>query len=152
VGESIGELPPRYGWTLFSFDNCLIPEGTALSFGDKIILEYCLDADNPVYQLVQYPVNGTFVGELPLYPSAFIAKKADYAVGDYFDFLLMNQNYAYGGTRWYITTPSGEKQVYTHSEGSIRLTQSGTYKIVAEVYAYDGDVLKESISTKITVH
>ena len=99
-----------------------------------------------------YPTNGKVVGELPMMPSAFIHKEANYSVGDYFGFLLQNNNFVYYGTTWKITYPSGETISYPQSEGMIRLTTAGTYTIVAEIRLALGSAVKESIATKITVH
>ena len=151
IGSFNCNLEPTYGYPDIGI-SCVIPAGTSIALGDKLVLECTTDEGGTVFGPVVYPTNGKVVGELPMMPSAFIHKEANYSVGDYFGFLLQNNNFVYYGTTWKITYPSGETISYPQSEGMIRLTTAGTYTIVAEIRLALGSAVKESIATKITVH
>ena len=151
IGSSqISGLEPSWGFPTCSIV-CTIPDGTSIAFGDKLVLECTTDEDMTVYEPVEYAKNGTLVGELPLMPAAFIYREASYSVGDYFDFLLRNNNFAYAGTIWTITYPSGKVVYYPQGEGMIRLTEAGTYKVVAEIRTESGGEVIESVATTISV-
>ena len=148
--DEFSGLQSHYGIPDCSIE-CTIPAGTSIAFGDKLVLECTTDEDMTVYEPVEYAKNGTLVGELPLMPAAFIYREASYSVGDYFDFLLRNNNFAYAGTIWTITYPSGKVVYYPQGEGMIRLTEAGTYKVVAEIRTESGGEVIESVATTISV-
>ena len=154
--EGIGSCPInglQTGWYYSALSmSCVIPSGTSIAFGDKLVLECTTDAEGTVYGPVEYAKNGRVVGELPLMPEAFICKADSYSVGDYFDFQLQNFDKVYAGTIWTVTYPSGQVVSYPHSEGMIRLTSAGTYTIVAEIRSDTGGEVIESVAMKITVH
>ena len=152
IGSSvISDLQSRWGWNSYPL-NCTIPSGTTISFGDKLVIECTVDEDQSVFKQVKYATNGVLVGEWPLMPSPFIHRANSYSVGDYFDFMLKNNNFVYSGTIWKITDPSGVTRSYPHSDGAIRLTKSGTYKIVAEIRNTPGSDVIMSVAAKIIVH
>ena len=132
--------------------SCTIPEGTKIDFGDKLILECTTNAEGTVFGPVFYVDNGSIVCEVPMTPTAFIRKADSYKKGDYFDFQLMNNNFPYAGTIWTITDPAGTVKVYPQSEGAVKLTQSGKYKIVAEICTSEDGEVQDTIATFIQVN
>ena len=151
IGEEYLEgLPTYYGAAPYGLDVC-IPVGTELEFGDKIVLYCSTDSEMEEFAPVVYPVDGTSVGELPVMPVPFIARKDTYSQGDLFHFRLMNHTCLYAGTVWTVTAPSGSVTVCKQADGSIQLTESGTYKIQAAVAPKAGEKVTNHIETYLIV-
>lgn len=150
IGSKNFTQDPYYGDSNFTL-SCIIPEGTSIKLGDKIVLECTTNEEGTVFEQVQYPLNGSMVGELPVFPATFIHKESNYYKGDSFEFILDNCNTAYAGTEWQIISPSGSYYWYSHSEGAFRLKESGTYTIIAHIRESNGSEIIENVGTKLTV-
>lgn len=146
---TITNLNPYWG-NIFDFD-CTIPEGTSLALGDKIVLECTTDEEGTVFKPLQYPTDGSMVGELPVLPATFIHKAGSYLKGDSFEFILDNCKTAYAGTEWQIISPSGSYDWYPQTEGAFRLTESGTYTIIARIRENDSSDFIENVAVKVNV-
>ena len=122
-----------------------------MSFGDKLVGYYSVDADNTVWEKVRYPENGTMVGELPVMPAAFIRTEASYYAGDWFEFRLRNYDAPYAGTVWTVTAPDGSRRSYRQPEVECPLSQAGKYKIEAAIAPKEGADIVERLVAFITV-
>ena len=122
-----------------------------LSFGDKLVGYYSVDADNAVWEKVRYPENGTMVGEVPVMPAAFIRTEASYSVGDWFEFRLRNYDALYAGTVWTLTAPDGTRRTYGQSEVECQLVQAGKYRVEAAIAPEEGADIVERLVAFITV-
>ena len=122
-----------------------------MSFGDKLVGYYSVDADNTAWEKVRFPENGTLVGELPVMPAAFIRTEASYSAGDWFEFRLRNYDAPYAGTVWTITAPDGTRRTYAQSEVECQLGQAGKYKVEAAIAPKAGADIVERLVTVITV-
>ena len=145
---TISELRAGYGYPQFEFRS-KIPLGTTFSFGDRIGLYYTTDQVQMIP--VSYPKDGTVIGEIPLFPAAFIETESVYQVGDWFSFRIMNHNQTYAGTVWTITEPDGTTSTVAQSEQEFELTQTGRHKIVAAIAPSVGADVVEHVVTYITV-
>lgn len=122
-----------------------------MSFGDKLVGYYSVDADNTAWERVRYPENGTMVGELPVMPAAFIRTEAPYHTGDWFEFRLRNYDAPYAGTIWTVTAPDGSRRTYNQSDVECPLGLSGKYKIEAAIAPKEGADIVERLVAFITV-
>ena len=145
----ISDLKPGYGYPTFSFYT-LFPSETTFSFGDRLGLYYTTDGGAQM-TAVPYPKDGTLIGEIPLFPAAFIVTDGPYDVGDWFQFQLMNYDGLYAGTVWTITAPDGTESTVPQSEVEFELTMAGKYRIKAAIAPSDGADVVENVVTSITV-
>ena len=133
-----------YWWNYWLCPTC------NLSLGDKVKLYFTTNDDgDDVFAPVTWNEDGSVVGELPVMPAAFIHTDS-YRVGDYFQFLLMNNDTSYAGTTWRITYPSGLVKDYPQKLGEVQLPEKGTYKVEAMI-SQDGNVVTDTIAAKIWV-
>jgi len=131
-----------------------IPSEVGVSFGDKIVIMYSCDNSDPhsKYAILSYPRDGSFIGELPVFPMSFIATEESYHVGDYFTFALKNNSCLYAKSLWTITRPDGTTvDSIPQSRGTFQLTQSGKYQIKVDVKPDESSSVIETIVTYITV-
>lgn len=149
-GETINSVnlslqPGYFTWMSRSFK---VP---SISFGDRVVAYFSTNDAATEWERVVYPSDGNVVGELPLMPATFIRTESSYAVGDYFEFRLKNNKDRYAGTVWNVTAPDGSKASYLQSDREFRLTQTGKYKIEAEVAPAISSSVVEKVVTYITV-
>jgi len=131
----------------------LVPGGTSIDFGDRIVLYCSTNPEMTIFRPLTGPNDGTIVCELPVMPVPFIKTDASYSVGDYFHFQLMNLDTQYMGTEWTITDPDKNKTSnIPQSQREFRLTKSGTYKIEAAVAPKVGAAVVETVVTYILVN
>lgn len=124
-----------------------------LSFGDAIAFYFTTDDARKEWAPVGiFGLRSTVISRLPVFPAAFIQTAGSYAVGDTFYFVLMNHDIRYLGTTWQITGPDGSTVSLEQSQGGIKLTKSGRYKIEAAVAPTVGDPVTETLVTYITVN
>ncbi len=156
------ELPVgAYFRGAFPLDDCEIPSGTNLEFGDRIVLYYTCDGTyytcdgtyTGAIKPMSYPADGSFLGELPIFPMSFIATEDFYSVGDYFTFALKNNSCLYANSVWTITKPDGTtEESIPQSRGDYQLTQSGKYKIKVDVIPDESSGVIETIVASIIVN
>lgn len=148
--ETISSLESGYGYPSVCFDIAQIT--VPLAFGDKVVAFYT--PGSPRKRLEQEFLDCDYVSELPVYPAAFIKTKNSYAVGDVFEFKLMNSDYHYAGTVWTITKPDGSSVNMAQNIGAFQLKDVGTYKIQAAVAIEVGPAYPviETLVTNIVVH
>ena len=123
----------------------------AIEFGQYLGVIYsAYDNDTENWRGINYPNDGTIVGELALMPAAFIYVKDSYSVGDYFQFVIYNYNSKYETTTWTVTSPSGTKATYSQADREFQLSQTGRYKISAALSTGNGTAT-ENVVTYIDV-
>ena len=123
----------------------------AVEFGQHLEIIYSAYLNNQENWLgINYPNDGTIVGELALMPAAFIYAKDSYSVGDYFQFVIYNYNSKYETTTWTVTSPSGTKATYSQADREFQLSQTGRYKISAALSTGNGTAT-ENVVTYIDV-
>lgn len=98
-----------------------------MSFGDRFV--WYFNNDGGDYQPIKSYWTGSFIDELPVFPAAMIKTEDYYAVGDYFYFELINNDYTYSKAVWNVTSPSGMSNQYQQSDKVVKLTEKGTYTI-----------------------
>lgn len=125
LGSSEAPLPAGSGWYEYHIG---FNRPSNLVLGDKVAVYY-KEAGAAEYKPVDYPENGSVIGELPRFPAAFIKTEASYSVGDYFVFALHNHDYHYNESTWTVTDPNGDVSAYTMDDYRVQLTQAGEYKI-----------------------
>ena len=149
ITEDIVSLNSYRGWGSLWFD---IAPTKPLAFGDKVVAFYLSNEPGSVRKRVEQEyLDCDYVSELPVYPAAFIKTKNSYAVGDIFEFALMNSDYHYAGTVWTITKPNGSSVNLVQNIGAFRLDAPGTYKIEAAVALEVGYSVIETLVTYINV-
>ena len=100
-----------------------------VKYGDQLTAVFTRESDDDPIPFA-CPENGSVVGSWPLMPSAFIATEKSYNAGDSFYFRLKNCNYRYNDASWTIVTPSGSTYYYVQKADSVKLTESGQYKVM----------------------
>lgn len=123
----------------------------SFAFGDRVVAYFSTNDAATEWEKVEFPNDGTVVGELPLMPATFIQTEPAYAVGDYFEFRLKNNKDRYAGTVWTVTAPDGIKESYEQADREFRLTQAGRYKIEAAVAPKVGSSVIEHVVAVINV-
>ena len=113
--------------------------------GDRVTLYYKLSSVDD-YRLAGYNPYSAGLTSLPFFPAAFVKTKSEgYHAGDYFVFELVNNNYLYRESQWFITAPDGTVSTYDMDDYRVLLEEPGEYRI--EVYTPD----VENVVAYITV-
>ena len=131
----------------FSFSTA-IPWNYTISFGDRLSLFYVREGS---FVKVNYPVNGTVIGEIPLYPAAFILIDGPYGIGDTMTLQLLNYDGLYAGTTWTFTDKDGIVTTVPQSAGDFQFTKAGKYKIDAAIAPSEGADVVEHVVAYVTV-
>ena len=139
------------GWYYSTFSlYSWIPDDFTFSFGDRIAMFYTQDEGETKVPLV-IKGSGTVIGEIPLFPVAFIKTDGNLRAGDWMKLEIKNYDQFYAGTVWTITAPNGTVTTVLQAEEEFELTQSGKYKIEAAIAPEEGAEVVERLVTVVTV-